>query len=74
MPAKHQTIPNILYASSLPFGSGLYFVGGAMVITCSGLYVDNTHLQSKGNAFQGLGHLVYLLKKHNVLASKEIYD
>lgn len=74
MPAKHQTTLNMLSASSLPFGSGLYLVGGAMVITCSGLWVDNIHLQSRGNAVHYLGHLVYLLKKHNVLASKEIYD
>lgn len=72
MPTKHQTIPNMLYASSLPFGSGLHFVGGTMVITCSGLYVDNTHLQSKGNAFHYLGHLVYLLKNTTFLAQRNI--
>lgn len=44
VPANHQTIPDMLFGSSLPFGSGLYFEGGVMVITCSGLYVANIHL------------------------------
>lgn len=70
-PAKHETIQNMLYGSSLPFGAGLYFVGGAMVITCFGLYVDNTYLQSKGNAFHYLGHLVYLLKNTPFLPAKK---
>lgn len=70
-PAKHETIPNMLDGSSLPFGSGLYFVDEVMVITCSGLYVDNTHLQSKGNAFHYLSHLVYLLKTTPFLPAKK---
>lgn len=42
-----------------------------MVITCSVLYADNTHLPSKGNAFHYLGHLVYLLKNTTFLPAKK---